>query len=171
VRKRIEGSKKGGRAVRCLELLLQYSISSAVLIHSYSPPLSSKSRPRPSRQLPFCPRHLSTPRLSHLFVTCPPFLPIFFAEILPNHFMSEESLTLQIYSWTRVPTILLHFPCRGCLNPQLRRRSAHDAARRTLSTANGPGLCVQTQLRRGNLRIPTRIGWRAFQREEWCCQR
>ena len=29
------------------------------------------------------------------------------AEILPDHFMSEESLTLtlQIYSWTRAPTI------------------------------------------------------------------
>jgi hypothetical protein len=55
-------------------LLVEGSMSfypfSSVLTPSCSPPLSSESRPRPSRRLPRCPPHLSTPRLPLFFVPC-----------------------------------------------------------------------------------------------------
>ena len=89
----------------------------------YSPPLSSKSRPRPSRRLSCCPRHLSTPRRD-----TPRPLYVRGISDAPNILLDKSAYY----------PFLLHFPCRGCLNPHLCRQSARDAARRTRSTTDGP---------------------------------
>ena len=109
--------------------------------HSYSPPLSSKSRPRPSRRLPFCPCHLSTPFHPHLF-TCPPFFQFFRRDTPQPLYVTYDRGVSDapniLLDKSAYHPFLLYFPCRGCLNPQLCRQSARDAARRTLSTADGP---------------------------------
>ena len=126
------------RAVRCLELL-SASVSSlllfsSILIRLRSPPSLGRD---PLDDYPFV--HAICPRLSTRYSLAPPFFRFFRRDTpQPLHVRGVSDAPNILLDKSAYHPFLLHFPCRECLNPQLRRQSARDAARPTLSTADGP---------------------------------